>query len=125
MPAIGRLLETKDVVAVSDGDIEQLGTLRDSLSQELRYAALVPLMLEGELMGLIAVVRALEANSFTPREIDLLRTLADIAALAMQNLRHHRQKGEAAALRELSEMKSRLISTISMNCGLSQFRAGR
>ncbi|MGI5836885.1 MAG: ATP-binding protein [Chloroflexota bacterium] len=126
VPAIGRLLETKDVVAVSDGDIEQLGTLRDSLSQELRYAALVPLMLEGELMGLIAVVRALEANSFTPREIDLLRTLADIAALAMQNLRHHRQKGEAAALRELSEMKSRLISTISheLRTPLSFVQAG-
>lgn len=126
VPAISRLLATKDVVAIGDCDNEQLGSLRNSLSKELRSVALVPLALEGELLGLIAVVRAPEGESFSQREVDLLRALADIVALAMQNLRHHRQKGEAAALRELSEMKSRLISSISheLRTPLSFVQAG-
>lgn len=126
IPAIRQLLDAKDVVAVGGADSEQLGSLRDSLSMELHSVALVPMVTEGELMGLIAVVRARDGAGFTSREIDLLRALADIAALALQNLRYHRQKGEAAALRELNEMKSRLIATISheLRTPLSFVQAG-
>ncbi len=126
VPALGRVMETLETVAVDGAAGGQLGDLRDSLSMELQSVALVPLVQGGELVALIAAVRSQEGEEFNPREIDLLRGLADIAALALQNLRHHRQKGEAAALRELNEMKSRLISTISheLRTPLSFVQAG-
>ena len=126
VPAIKRLLDTKDIVAVADGDSEQLGSLLGLLSKELRSIVLVPLVVEGDLSGIITVVCAPEGDNFNAREIELLRALGDIVALTLQNLRHHRQKGEAAALRELNEMKSRLIATISheLRTPLSFVQAG-
>ena len=126
VPALAQVMETLEIVAVDGSAGGQLGELRNSLSMELQSVALVPLVQGGELVALIAVVRSQEGEEFNSREIDLLRGLADIAALALQNLRHHRQMGEAAALRELSEMKSRLISTISheLRTPLSFVQAG-
>ncbi len=126
VPALQSLIESMEVVTISAAEADQLGDLRAMLSNDLQSVALVPLQSEGELAGLIAVVKAQEGRGFTSREVDLLRGLADIVALSLQNLRHHRQKGEAAALRELNEVKSRLISTISheLRTPLSFVQAG-
>jgi len=126
VPALQNLIDTMEVVTIGAAEAEQLGDLRAVLSNDLQSVALVPLICGGELVALIAAVKAQEGRGFNPREVDLLRGLADIVALALQNLRHHRQKGEAAALRELNEVKSRLISTISheLRTPLSFVQAG-
>ncbi|MHB0871168.1 MAG: sensor histidine kinase [Chloroflexota bacterium] len=126
IPAVADLLRTTDVVVVSDVESGQLGAVADLVPLEIRSVALVPLAVQGEIVGQVVVVRSRGQEGFSPREVDLLRGLSDIVGLALENQRHHRQAGEAVALRELSELKSRLISTISheLRTPLSFVQAG-
>lgn len=125
IPAVADMLLTLDVV-VGEVDSGQLGILGELLPADIRSVALVPLANGGEIAGLIGVVRSRVGADFSAKEVDLLRGLADIAGLAIQNQRHHRQASETVALRELSEVKSQLISTISheLRTPLSFVQAG-
>lgn len=126
IPAVAELLRTVDVVVVGDVEGGQLGAVSDMVPLEIGSVAFVPLAIDREVVGLIVVVRSRSQDGFSPWEMDLLRGLADIVGLALVNQRHHRQAGEAAALRELSDLKSRLISTISheLRTPLSFVQAG-
>jgi signal transduction histidine kinase len=126
IPAVAQMLQSHDVVVVGDMESAQLGVVGEMLPMEMRSIALVPLARDGEVVAQMVIVRSHSGGKFTSGEVDLLRGLADIVGLAIKNLRHHRQASEAAALRELSEVKSRLISTISheLRTPLSFVQAG-
>ncbi len=73
----------------------------------------VPLLRDGTVIAVIAIARA-TAEVFTDRQIDLLSTLADQAALAMESarLREEREAGYQALLRERSLLQS-IIDNVS------------
>ncbi len=126
IPAVAKMLDSLELVVVEETDQSQLGSALDLVPLDVRSVVLVPLSIDGELVGQIAVVRSRSGEQFTLKEMELLRGLADVVGLAIQNQRQHRQASETAALRELNELKSRVISTISheLRTPLSFVQAG-
>ncbi|HEX2922907.1 MAG TPA: GAF domain-containing sensor histidine kinase, partial [Chloroflexota bacterium] len=126
IPAVVDMLRSQDVVVVGENESALLGVVGDALPLGLRSIALVPLARDGEIVAQMVIVRSSSGEEFTSKEIDMLRGFADIVGLTLNNLRQHKQAGEAAALREVSEVKSRLISTISheLRTPLSFVQAG-
>ncbi len=73
----------------------------------------VPLLLDGEAMGVISLLRN-EVRPFAPAEISLLQTFADQAVIAIQNVRMFNETKQARAAAEAAnEAKSSFLATMS------------
>src|SRR2546430_1463983 len=102
---LGRLASTKRVVHVADLKAEQAYLDRDPLrvatveGAGARTGLAVPMLKENKLVGAIVIYRQ-EVRPFTDRQIELVRTFADQAAIAIQNVR-------------ASEHKSRFVASMS------------
>jgi GAF domain-containing protein len=92
-----------------------------------RTIAAAPLMREGEAIGSL-IIRRLEARPFSSKQIELLKTFADQAAIAIQNVRlfeevQARTHELAASLDDLRSAQDRLIQTEKL-ASLGQLTAG-
>ena len=74
-----------------------------------RANLLVPLVREGEAIGLISVTRS-EAGTFPARQVDLLKTFADQAVIAIENVRLFNETQEALARQTATADILRVIS---------------
>lgn len=80
----------------------------------IRGVAGVPLRSDGEVVGVIGVVRMEDGRSFTPEEIQLLEWFGELASLALHNARSYEREREAADhLRALDEMKNAFLEAVS------------
>ena len=80
----GEPVHMADVRPLLDDEFPDTRALADKYG--VRAILCVPLMREGEALGLIAVNRR-EARDFSPSEIQLLQTFADQAVIAIENVR--------------------------------------
>ena len=85
--AVGRAVEERRIVQIDDilndpeythGAVAEAGGIRTVLA--------VPLLRQDELIGVFAMIRT-EPNPFTAREIELVKTFADQAVIAIENVR--------------------------------------
>ena len=83
-----RALIDAAVVHVSDIDTEELGPSARETYRRIRLRAVlaVPMVYEGRPIGVVSVSRG-TPGPFSDRQIDLLRTFADQAVIAIENVR--------------------------------------
>src|SRR5215475_599297 len=99
---LGPAVTDNAVVHISDIEDEELppSALKAFRRIALRAVVAVPMIHEGRAIGAIAVSRA-TPGAFPQRQIDLLRTFADQAVIAIENTRLF--EAEQASKRELTE----------------------
>jgi GAF domain-containing protein len=126
--ATGRALVEGRVIHIPDVEVDpeytwtqaqQLGGFRTLLG--------VPMLREGAAVGVLTLTRT-EAKPFTDKQIELVSTFADQAAIAIENVRlfesvETRTRELAASLQDLRTAQDRLIQTEKL-ASLGQLTAG-
>jgi signal transduction histidine kinase len=83
------------------------------LSLDYRAALFAPLVREGKALGAISLLRG-EPGAFSDREVGLLRTFADQAVIAIENVRLFREIQEKSAQLEVANKhKSEFLANMS------------
>jgi signal transduction histidine kinase/HAMP domain-containing protein len=118
----GRVIHIADVTADPEytlAEVQRLGDYRTILS--------VPMLREGVTIGVLVLMRS-EVRPFTEKQIELVTTFADQAAIAIENVRlfdsvEARTRELAASLEDLRTTQDRLVQTQKL-ASLGQLTAG-
>jgi signal transduction histidine kinase len=104
----GKVIHIADVLADPDytfAEAQKLGHFRTILG--------VPMLREGIPIGVLALTRS-EVRPFTDRQVELVSTFADQAALAIENVRLFDEiQDKNRQLQRVSENKSQFVSSMS------------
>src|SRR6516225_1261498 len=116
---LGRLARTKRVVHVADLKAEQAYLDRDLRrvatvdGAGARTGLAVPMLKENKLVGAIVIYRQ-EVRPFTDRQIELVSTFADQAAIAIENVRLFDEiQDKGRQLAEASKHRSQFVASMS------------
>ena len=124
----GRALVEGRVVHITDVKADPEYTFSPGLDLgEFRTAIGVPMLREGMPIGVLALTRK-EVHPFTEKQIELVTTFADQAAIAIENVRlfesvEARTRELAASLENLRSTQDRLVQTQKL-ASLGQLTAG-
>ena len=106
-----RSIHDEDVLPLIDSEYPDIRDIQQRYG--FRTVLNVPLLREGEALGVISVLRD-EARPFDPAEIGLVETFADQAVIAIQNVRLFNETKQARAAAEAAnEAKSSFLATMS------------
>ena len=126
--ATGRALLERRTIHIPDVDKDSDYTFNEAKRLGgFRAILAVPMLREGEAIGVFALTR-LEARPFTDKQIELVSTFADQAAIAIENVRlfdnvQARTRELAASLEDLRAAQDRLVQTEKL-ASLGQLTAG-
>ena len=125
---VGRAAVRREAVQIVDAMNDPLyDRKQDAEIGQVRSMIGVPLMREGEPIGVIALARR-RVEPFSDREIELVSTFADQAAIAIENVRlfesvEARTRELAKSLEDLRSTQDRLVQTQKL-ASLGQLTAG-
>jgi two-component system, NtrC family, sensor kinase len=125
---VGRAAMRREVVQIADAMDDPLyEKKKDAEIGQVRSLVGVPLMREGEPIGVIALARQ-RVEPFVDREIELATTFADQAVIAIENVRlfenvEARTRELAKSLEDLRTAQDRLVQTEKL-ASLGQLTAG-
>ncbi len=106
-----RSIHIEDVLSVIETEYPDVRDIQKRIG--FRTALNVPLLREGEALGVISLLRD-EVRPFDAAEIALVETFADQAVIAIQNVRLFNETKEARAAAEAAnEAKSSFLATMS------------
>jgi GAF domain-containing protein len=126
--ATGRALFERRVIHIPDVKADAEYTLVDAQKLgDYRSILAVPMLREGVVLGVLTLTRS-EVRPFTDKQIELVRTFADQAAIAIENVRlfdevQTRTRDLAKSLEELRTTQDRLVQTQKLAL-LGQLTAG-
>jgi two-component system NtrC family sensor kinase len=126
--AIGRAAISRTVVRIEDAMGDPDYAMKDEATIAHLHSIIgVPLLRDGEPIGVIALARC-RVEPFSDREVDLITTFADQAAIAIENVRlfesvEARTRELAASLEDLRTAQDRLVQTEKL-ASLGQLTAG-
>jgi GAF domain-containing protein len=126
--AFGRALLESRVVHIHDVKSDPEYTLVEAQRLgDYRTVLAVPMLREGVPIGVLTLTRA-EARPFTDKQIELVTTFADQAAIAIENVRlfenvEARTRELSASLEDLRTAQDRLVQTEKL-ASLGQLTAG-
>ena len=126
--AVGRAALSRQVVRIDDAWTDPLyEKKKDAKIGGVRSMIGVPLMRDGEPIGVIALARC-RVESFGEREIELVTTFADQAVIAIENVRlfeaeQQRTRELSKSLDDLRTAQDRLVQTQKL-ASLGQLTAG-
>ncbi len=120
----GEIYRIVDAEVELAGESDQLTMVRQ---RGWRSALWVPLLLEGETIGVIGVTRV-EPGPFADHHVDMLKTFADQAVIAISNVELFRQVQQrtrelSQSLEDLRTAQDRLVQTEKL-ASLGQLTAG-
>ncbi len=125
---VGRTAMRREVVRITDAMEDLLYEKKaDAEIAQVRSMIGVPLLREGEPIGVIALARQ-RVEPFVDREVELVTTFADQASIAIENVRlfesvEARTRELAASLEDLRTAQDRLVQTEKL-ASLGQLTAG-
>jgi sigma-B regulation protein RsbU (phosphoserine phosphatase) len=100
-------------VVTSDAQAEEwLAGRRSVVSLGLRSIMCVPLQVRGSPIGVVYVDNRLQAGIFSQEDLDLLQTVANTAAVAIENARLHEREIERARLERELEVARQIQSSL-------------
>ncbi|MCC7370779.1 MAG: GAF domain-containing sensor histidine kinase [Chloroflexi bacterium] len=111
--AVGRAIELQRGVIVNNYPTarERSRVLLEQTSIEAAIAA--PIISQGRLLGVIGAADGRAGRTFDDNDLKLLELFADQAAVAIEHARLVDEAAGVEALRELSRLKTELLSTVS------------
>src|SRR5271167_161027 len=127
-PATGRALFEGRVIHIPDVKADQEYTLVEAQRLgDYRTVLGVPMLREGVALGVLTLTRS-DARPFTDKQIELVTTFADQAAIAIENVRlfesvEARTRELAKSLEDLRTAQDRLVQTEKL-ASLGQLTAG-
>ena len=126
--ATGRALLEGRTVHIADVRTDPDYTFSEAIEKGgFRTILAVPMLREGKAIGVLALTR-IEMQSFTDKQIELVSTFADQAAIAIENVRlfesvQARTRDLAKSLEDLRTAQDRLVQTEKL-ASLGQLTAG-
>jgi signal transduction histidine kinase/uncharacterized protein YigA (DUF484 family) len=110
--AAGRALLEGRTIHIPDADVDPDYTF-DTAGTRMRSMLGVPMLREGVPIGVLALVRS-DVRPFTDKQIDLVSTFADQAAIAIENVRLFDEiQDKSRQLEMASQNKSQFLSSMS------------
>ncbi len=114
-PATGRALELIRPLVIQANDPNADPAELEYMRQEnVETVVIIPLAVKGQSIGVIELEYREQAYEITPEELNLGQTLANQAAVTLENARlYQEQRQTAEQLRELDKLKSQFLANMS------------